>query len=70
MNITKEILSQHHVVIKQTSPTTYSVCKDIFNHISVGSTVSNQMLNCYLTIVPSAARIKIVECELYDKGEE
>ena len=68
--LTSEIIQHNHAVFKQTSPTTYKCVKDMFSQISTGATISNQMLNCYLTIIPSAARVKIVECELYDKGED
>lgn len=68
--VNQELLSQHHAVFERTSATTHFCVKDVFNHISIGSTISSQMLNCYLTIVPSAARIEVVECELYNKGEE
>ena len=65
-NLTEELLSQHHAVFEQNSNSSYVCLKDVFNHISVGAIISNQMLNCYLTLVPSAARVEIVE---YDSGD-
>ena len=59
--ITQELMSQHHAVFEQDSSSNYVCLKDVLNHISIGATISSQMLNCYLTLVPSAARVEIVE---------
>jgi len=37
----------------------YEVMKDILGHFSVGSVVSGQMLNAYLSIIPKSARIYV-----------
>lgn len=37
----------------------YEVMKDVLGHFSVGSVVSGQMLNSYLSIIPKSARIYV-----------
>lgn len=63
----EEILAIHHAVFQQIAPSLYRVEKDMLNHISTGSKISSQMLNCYLSIVPSSVRVKVIECKMYEE---
>jgi len=65
----KKEIQQAHAAFIAMGDNTYLTHKEVFGHISRGSYISNQMLNCYLTLVPSAARVKVVECDLDDMGE-
>lgn len=62
----EETIAPHHAVFQQIAPSVYRVEKDVLNHISVGSKISAQMLNCYLSIVPSSARVKILDTTLHE----
>lgn len=69
--MTDKELSLNHAVFQQIAPSLYRVEKDVFNNISIGSKISSQMLNCYLSITPSSARVDIIECKLYEEtGDE
>ena len=55
---------QHaHAAFISVGGDTYRTYKEIFGHLSRGSYISNQMLNCYKSIVPNSARVLIYEGE-------
>lgn len=56
-------IQQAHAAFVATGDNTYRTHKEMLGHISRGSYISNQMLNCYKSIVPSSARVLIYEEE-------
>ena len=65
MNIYKrqEQLQMSHACFQQVSDNFYRVDKDRMMHMSVGSVVSGEMLECYKKIVPQSARITVWKLE-------
>lgn len=59
----KQEIQQAHAAFISVGGNTYQTYKEMFNHISRGSYISNQILNCYKSIVPSSARVLIYEEE-------
>lgn len=61
-------MQQSHAVFQQVGECVYRVEKDRFQHFSIGSIISGQMLNAYKGIVPSSARITIFYLDSKGRG--
>lgn len=57
-----EVMQFHHSVFEpfiSEGKTFYEVKKDMFDHLSIGSRISGNMLNAYMVLIPTSARIHI-----------
>lgn len=55
----EEIIKFNHAVFIPLTDATYRVEKDVLGHVSEGAVISGQMMNAYLSLIPSSVRVYV-----------